>query len=145
MICTYCGKDIKDLSNLKTIEYEEDKVLVCSDKCANKFRSYKKLNEKNRIKFLSLTVLNSVISVILYVLGFLFNDILYIIATFYIFESLGIISLKYSHVSINKVKNYGITKGTKMVKTRGIILLFIGFIVSIAVFFLMREAKLITL
>ena len=35
MICTYCGKDIKDLDNLKTLEYEEDKVLVCSDKCAN--------------------------------------------------------------------------------------------------------------
>ena len=41
MICTYCGKDIKDLDNLKTLEYEEDKVLVCSDKCANDFIYYR--------------------------------------------------------------------------------------------------------
>ena len=67
MICTYCGKDIKDLDNLKTLEYEEDKVLVCSDKCDNDFRKYKKISERNRIKFLGLTILNSVIAIILYI------------------------------------------------------------------------------
>ena len=79
MICTYCGKDIKDLDNLKTLEYEEDKVLVCSDKCANDFRKYKKISERNRIKFLGLTILNSVIAIILYIIGLFFNDILDVI------------------------------------------------------------------
>lgn len=143
MICTYCGKDIKDLDNLKTLEYEEDKVLVCSDKCANDFRKHKKISERNRIKFLGLTILNSVIAIILYIIGLFFNDILDVIATFYIFETIGVVSLKYPHVSISKVKNYGMTNGTKVVKKRGIILLVLGFLLSIGMFFFIREFKFI--
>lgn len=143
MICTYCGKDIKDLDNLKTLEYEEDKVLVCSDKCANDFRKYKKISEKNRIKFLSLTALNSVIAIVLYIVGLFFNNILDVIATFYIFEAIGMVSLKYPHVSIDKVKNYGMTRGTRAVKKRGIIFIVVGFIASVGMFFFIREFKVI--
>lgn len=143
MICTYCGKDIKDLDSLKTLEYEEDKVLVCSDKCANDFKKYKKISEKNKIKYIGLTALNSVIAIILYVIGLFFNNILDVIATFYIFETIGIVSLKYPHVSIDKVKNYGLKKGTSSVKKRGTILLIVGFIASIGMFFFIRELRVI--
>ncbi len=143
MICTYCGKDIKDFDNLKTLEYEDDKVLVCCDKCANDFKRYKKFSGKNRIKFLSLTIVNSIIAIILYIIGLFYNDVLDVVATFYIFETIGIASLKYPHVSIENVKNCGVIKGTSIVKKRAIILLILGFIASIAVFFLIKELNFI--
>ncbi|MDO4535335.1 MAG: hypothetical protein Q4B63_05945 [Clostridium perfringens] len=142
MICTYCGKEIIDLENLKTIEYEEDKVLVCSDKCANDFREYKRTSRRNKNKFLGVTVLNSVIAVILYIFGFVYNNILDVIATLYIFETVGIATLKYPYISVNSVKNYGILRGTSNYKKRGFILLVLGFIVSIGVFFFIKELKL---
>lgn len=143
MICTYCGKDIKDLDNLKTLEYEEDKVLVCCDRCSKDFRNYKKSSERNRIKFVGLTIINSAVAIILYIIGLFYNNVLDVVATFYIFEAMGIASLKYPHVSIASVKDYGVIKGTSLVKKRGIILLIVGFIASIGVFFFMRELKFI--
>ncbi len=142
MICTYCGKDIRDLENLKTIEYEDDKVLVCCDKCANDFREYKRTNRRNKNKFLGITALNSIIAIILYVFGFVYNNILDVIATLYIFETVGVATLKYPHISVNSVKNYGILKGTSNSKKRGIILLILGFIASISVFLFIKELKL---
>lgn len=143
MICTYCGKDIRDLENLKTIEYEEDKVLVCCDKCANNFREYKRENKKNKNKFIGITVLNSAIAIILYIVGFVYNNILDVVATLYIFETIGITTLKYPHVSVNSVKSYGILKSTSNSKKRGIILVILGIIASIGVFFFIKELKLI--
>lgn len=143
MICTYCGKDIRDLENLKTIEYEEDKVLVCCDKCANSFREYKRDTKKNKNKFIGIAALNSAIAIILYIVGFIYNNILDVVATLYIFETIGIAILKYPHVSVSSVKNYGILKGTSNSKKRGIILLILGLIASIGVFFCIKELKLI--
>lgn len=143
MICTYCGKDIRHLENLKTIEYEEDKVLVCCDNCANSFRKYKRENKKNKNRFIGITVLNSAIAIILYIIGFVYNNILDVVATLYIFETIGIATLKYPYVSISSVKSYGILKCTSNSKRRGIILVILGLIASIGVFFFIKELKLI--